>query len=84
MKSKIAKMVLVVTGIYVICAILIFGRKESDAKDINMHKNCINIQSEEFHNNYVDMRKVTDFQVNKDGNGFTLYLENGEGYYWER
>ena len=38
--------------------------------------------SEEFKNNYVDMRNVTDFET--DGNGLQLYCNDGNGYYWER
>lgn len=42
----------------------------------------IDSTSEEFNNNYVDMRSVTDF--NTDGNGLQLYCNDGSGYYWER
>lgn len=38
--------------------------------------------TEEFYNNYIDMRKVTDFTAND--NSLQLYLEDGSGYYWER
>jgi hypothetical protein len=38
--------------------------------------------SEDFYNNYVDMRSVTDFETN--GNGLQLYCNDGSGYYWER
>lgn len=42
----------------------------------------IDTTTEEFINNFVDMRKVTDFKVTE--NSLQLYLENGYGYYWER
>lgn len=42
----------------------------------------IDSTSEEFNNNYVDMRSVTDFET--DGNGLQLYCNDGSGYYWER
>ena len=38
--------------------------------------------SEEFQNNFVDMRKVTDYSVTNTG--LYIYLEDGAGYYWER
>lgn len=38
--------------------------------------------SEDFYNNYVDMRNVTDFETN--GNGLQLYCNDGSGYYLER
>lgn len=40
----------------------------------------IDTNSEEFINNYVDMRKVVYFEV---VDGLQLYLEDGSGYYWE-
>lgn len=39
-------------------------------------------ETEDFKNNFVDMRQVTDFIT--DNNGLYLYLEDGTGYYWER
>ena len=38
--------------------------------------------SEEFQNNFVDMRKVTDYS--STDTGLYIYLEDGTGYYWER
>lgn len=42
----------------------------------------IDSTSEEFYNNYMDMRNVTDFETY--GNGLQLYCNDGNGYYWER
>ncbi len=42
----------------------------------------IDIDSEEFYNNYIDMRQVTDYTTTKDS--LQLYLSDGSGYYWER
>ena len=39
-------------------------------------------ETEDFRNNYVDMRSVADFTT--DDNGLYLYLEDGTGYYWEK
>lgn len=38
--------------------------------------------NEEFRNNFVDMRKVTDYTAN--GDSLQIYLDDGSGYYWER
>lgn len=42
----------------------------------------IDTTSEEFINNFVDMRQVTDYTVTEDG--LQLYLSDGNGYYWKR
>lgn len=42
----------------------------------------IDMRTEEFYNNYIDMRQVVDFETSE--NGLYLYLEDGSGYYWER
>ncbi len=42
----------------------------------------IDSTSEDFYNNFVDMRSVIDFETN--GNGLQLYCNDGSGYYWER
>jgi len=38
--------------------------------------------SEDFYNNYVDMRSVIDYTASMDG--LQLYCNDGSGYYWER
>lgn len=38
--------------------------------------------TEEYKNNFVDIRQVTDFSTTE--NSLQLYLEDGRGYYWER
>ena len=38
--------------------------------------------SEEFQNNFIDMRKVTDYSATNTG--LYIYLGDGSGYYWER
>ena len=42
----------------------------------------IDMRTEEFYNNYVDMREVVNFEATETG--LSLYLEDGSGYYWER
>ena len=42
----------------------------------------IDANSEEFYNNFVDMRKVTDYAATDSG--LMIYLNDGNGYYWER
>lgn len=38
--------------------------------------------TEEYKNNFVDMRQVTDYTTTE--NGLQLLLSDGSGYYWER
>lgn len=38
--------------------------------------------TEKYNNNFVDMRQVTDYTATADS--LQLYLEDGNGYYWER
>lgn len=42
----------------------------------------IDTATDEFFNNYIDMRTVTYFETNE--NGLQLYTNDGNGYYWER
>lgn len=42
----------------------------------------IDSTSEDFYNNYVDMRSVVDFET--DNNGLLLHFIDGSGYYFER
>lgn len=42
----------------------------------------VDTRSEEFQNNFVDMRKVTDYSATDTG--LYIYLKDGSGYYWER
>lgn len=42
----------------------------------------IDTTSEEFYNNYIDMRTVIDFKSTESG--LQLYTADGNGYYWER
>lgn len=42
----------------------------------------IDATSNEFFNNYIDMRTVSDFEASE--NGLHLYTNDGNGYYWER
>lgn len=77
-------------------AILLFGayilgttqaKTEIIIKEVNKYievipDGYINIESEEFYNNYIDMRTVTEFTTNN--NSLQLYLKDGSGYYLER
>lgn len=42
----------------------------------------VDMRSKEFFDNFVDMRQVTGFTATE--NSLQLYLEDGNGYYWER
>ena len=39
-------------------------------------------ETEDFINNFVNMRQVVDFSNTE--NGLQLYMSDGSGYYWER
>lgn len=68
-----AVLLLVITGVYFLGTLHTGNREVPDI--------CIDVSSEEFYNNYVNMKQVTGFNAN-NGNLY-LYLENGEGYYLE-
>ena len=42
----------------------------------------IDTTTEDFYNNFVDMRHVIDFMSTNDG--LMIYLDGGSGYYWEK
>lgn len=42
----------------------------------------IDTNSDDFYNNFIDMRDVVDFVAN--GDSLQLYLYDGNYYYWER
>ena len=59
----------------IICALCTgFTRKIPD--------NYINMESEEFHENFIDMREVSDFCATETR--LEIYLNNGDVYIWER
>lgn len=75
MKKKIIVAVVCICALISICALCTgFARK--------IPENYINMESEEFHENFIDMREVVDFSATEKG--LAIYLENGEWYYWER
>ena len=65
----------ILIGVISICALCTgFARK--------IPRNYIDMKSEEFHENFIDMREVSDFKVT--GNELKIYLHNGDVYCWER
>ncbi|MDR1772413.1 MAG: hypothetical protein LBS02_17535 [Hungatella sp.] len=77
----IATMGIMLTGAYLL------GTTQADTLTLEkvveaVPDGYIDSTSEEFHNNYVDMRTITDFET--DGNGLQLYCNDGSGYYWEK
>ena len=76
MRKKIitaAVLLSVITGAYFLGTLHTGNREVPDT--------YIDAASEEFYNNYVNMKQVTGFNAN-NGNLY-LYLGNGEGYYLE-
>lgn len=82
MKKKIAY---IITLAVVSTAAFLFGKSQTEITTETVEvvpEGYINMQSDEFFNNYIDMREVTDFEATETG--LCIYLENGDGYYWER
>ena len=52
------------------------------AKKTDIPGRYIDTKSQEFHDNFVDIRKVAN--IIDTENGTMIILKNGEGYYWER
>ena len=94
--KRIIKMMIT---IFIICTMLIcaycFGTTQAktefvtvtEFKTVNkvveiVPNNYIDTTSEEFFDNYIDMRTVSNFETTE--NGLYLYLNDGNGYYWER
>lgn len=69
--------VIAIMGIMLTSAYLIGTTKATVIPDT-----YIDITSEDFKNNYLDMRDVIDYKAY--GNGLQLYCNDGNGYYWER
>ena len=69
--------VIAIMGIMLTGAYFIGATKASVVPD-----GYIDSTSEDFKNNYLDMRNVTYFETN--GNGLQLYYNDGNGYFWER
>ena len=77
-------------GVTIVCAYLL-GTTQAETKtevqtvteirDV-IPDGYIDTNSNEFYDNYVDMRDVIGYSA--DDEGLQLYLDNGNGYYWER
>lgn len=86
MKKNIIKVLLVVTAC-VCCFFVGTTQSKTEVKTVTRQVKTIpdgyiNTDTDDFYNNYIDMRDVTDFSVN--GDSLQLYTVNGDGYYWER
>lgn len=79
---------IVAMGIMLVFAYLLGTTQTKTITEINEVEKVIEVvpdgyidtNSEEFQENYVDMRKVVYFEVI---DGLQLYYEDGTGYYWE-
>lgn len=80
MKKKIITATVITASI--VCAFLL-GKSQAKTEIIEIIPNgYINTNSEEFFENYIDMRTVIDFETSETG--LQLYTNDGNGYYWER
>ena len=91
MRKSIKTIGVIGTMTILLCGAYYLGTTQ--AKTITVEKEvekCIDVipdgyvdtASDDFNNNYVDMRQVMDFDTTE--NGLQLYLSDGSGYYWER
>lgn len=78
MKKKV-----IIAGLFILCtaSAYTFGKSQNKAVE-TIPDNYINTESNAFLNDYVDMKKVADFETTE--NGLYIYTDNGDGYYWER
>lgn len=80
MKRKLITSALFIASIM---GAFLLGKSQAKTEVITtIPENYINTQTSEFINNYIDMREVSDFSATETG--LQLYLEDGNGYYWER
>lgn len=90
MKKSIKTIGAIVTvGIMLVCAYLLGTTQSETVTEIQtvtevkevVPDGYIDTNSEEFQDNYVDMRQVTYWEVSDDG--LQLYYEDGSGYWLE-
>ena len=78
MKKKI-----LITTLFAVAMIGSFTLGKTQAKIVEIvPNNYIDTTSDDFFNNYIDMRTVSDFEASD--NGLLLYTNDGNGYYWGR
>ena len=89
MKKSIKTIVTIATiGIMLVCAYLFGTTQAETVMEIKTVEKTVEVvpdgyidtNSEEFQENYVDMRKVVYWEA---VDGLQLYYEDGSGYYWE-
>lgn len=74
---------IITLAIFLVAIISSFILGTTQAKTVEVvPSNYINMETEEFRDNYIDMRQVSDFVASETS--LQILLENGEGYYWER
>lgn len=77
---KKALLTLVFVGAIIIS--FMCGKVAQTTNNQELPENYIDTESDEFFNNYIDMREVVDFEATETG--VMLYTNDGSGYYWER
>lgn len=88
MKKKIATAILI--GIAIISSYY-FGTTQSETEIVTKTKTetvevipegYVDTTTDNFYNNYLDMRTVTDFETTETG--LQIYTSDDSRYYWER
>ena len=78
MKKKILTIALFVS---VAVGFFILGATQAKTVEV-IPDGYIDTKSDEFFENYIDMRTIVNFESNE--NGLQLYTNDGNGYYWEK
>lgn len=91
MKKTITTIVTITTMIILLCGAYYLGTTQAETitevKEVEkvvevVPTGYIDTTTEEFYNNYIDMRTVTDFDTTETG--LQLYTSDSNGYYLER
>ena len=84
MKKKI---IITIITVAVMTGSFLLGTTQAKTKEVEkvvetIPAGYIDTTSNEFYDNYIDMRQVTDFSVNEYG--LQLYMSDGSGYWYEK
>lgn len=80
MKKKVLEIILI--SAISVCSFMLGEHKTEKEMVRASSDRYIDTTTDEFFNNYIDMRKVVDFKATEDG--LHLYTNDENEYYWER